>query len=377
MEAGVSMRLWRGLQVVWFLVVLVLMPQAGFAALRISFSVDGASWRATNIVLVETTPIDGAFDVVESWKGDVVAGIRIVIPELIPAAGAVAISRYPKGWPGAMDVVTQIPRQPVGSQMVLFLKRKEVPGETKGLEWTGWEPRDTEAMKISTVWVDGGETYIFEQQWTTSEPLSLGPLRVFSKEEPRGVAQTLEDLKRGVAEVLRVQEEMKAAVAEQDGRTRALRLKPFVHSKFYSARIYAIEELGKAGPPAMGVLGEMLDDPAYSEENRELVHAMVKAGGTAVGPELIRRLEKDLAFWSARGPSLSMNWWNEDSGPSSPLRDRYGQTYQLVGGLVEINYAAGLNTVVELRDLFRSLPQLSEIGDGQVAEECDKLIAMT
>jgi hypothetical protein len=48
----------------------------------------------------------------------------------------------------------------------------------------------------------------------------------------------------------------------------------------------------------------------------------------------------------------------------------------LVAGLVEVKYTAGLYTAVQLRDLFRSLPQLAEIGDGQVAEECDKLIAM-
>ena len=59
-----------------------------------------ASWAASNIVLVETTPIDGTFRVIESWKGDLSAGSQLVIPELIPAANALPISAYPK-WTSA------------------------------------------------------------------------------------------------------------------------------------------------------------------------------------------------------------------------------------------------------------------------------------
>jgi hypothetical protein len=32
-------------------------------------------------VLVETTPIDGTFAVVESWKGDLRPGSQVVIPD--------------------------------------------------------------------------------------------------------------------------------------------------------------------------------------------------------------------------------------------------------------------------------------------------------
>lgn len=119
----------------------------------------------------------------------------------------------------------------------------------------------------------------------------------------------------------------------------------------------------------------MLDDPAYSEQASELVSAMVKAGGKPVGEELNRRLEKDLAFWSSTGPSLSQNWWNADPTPSSPLRNRYGQTYSLVHGLTQVGYRGALNTAIKLRDLWRALPQFASIGNNQMAEECDKLIA--
>ena len=137
-----------------------------------------------------------------------------------------------------------------------------------------------------------------------------------------------------------------------------------------------MEELGKAGSSAVGPIGEMLDDPAFAEQAPELVDAMVKAGGKDVGAELNRRLEQDVAFWMRTGPSLSPGWWNEDPMPSSPLRNRYGQTYRLVYGLDQTGYPGALNTAIRLRDFWRSLPQLDDpSGLSQMAVECEKLIA--
>jgi hypothetical protein len=89
-----------------------LTTQCTFASLKVKFSVDSASWEATNIVVVETTPIDGVFDVLESWKGNLTKGTQISIPELIPNSKALPISRYPKEWTPAdrSGVAEQIPR---------------------------------------------------------------------------------------------------------------------------------------------------------------------------------------------------------------------------------------------------------------------------
>jgi hypothetical protein len=63
----------------------------------------------------------------ESWKGQLKAGTLLVIPELRPASNAVPISRYPRDWwsltPGQEKIVEMVPRQPVGSQLVLLLNR--------------------------------------------------------------------------------------------------------------------------------------------------------------------------------------------------------------------------------------------------------------
>jgi hypothetical protein len=119
------------------------------AGIRPSFSVDRCSWNATHIVVVQTTPKDGVFSVVESRKGDLKPGDSLEVPELKPNKDAVPISsdRKPQGF-GSQDtqgISEQIPRQPVGSRMILFLKKKEEGGvaSPSAGNTTGplWEPR--------------------------------------------------------------------------------------------------------------------------------------------------------------------------------------------------------------------------------------------
>ena len=120
----------------------------------------------------------------------------------------------------------------------------------------------------------------------------------------------------------------------------------------------------------------MLDDPVFADEASELVNALVKAGGEAVGAELHSRLRQELAFWKSTGPCLSQGWWNADARPHAPLRERYSETYELILGLEQTHYSASLNTAEQLRDFWRSLPQLNDpSGLNHMAEECDKLIS--
>src|ERR1700735_5426615 len=117
MNSAQVFRLW------WVVIALAVVTHSAHAKLTTYFEVTRASWAASHIVVVETTPIDGTFEVVESWKGDLAVGSRVVIPELIPPANAIPISAYPKWSPGDRNgVLEQIPKQPVGSDLVLFLE---------------------------------------------------------------------------------------------------------------------------------------------------------------------------------------------------------------------------------------------------------------
>jgi hypothetical protein len=362
------MRIFR---VCWSMLLLAILAHPAFPGIRASFSLDYSAWDATHIVLVITTPNDDTFEVVESWKGDLRVGERLVVPELIPASNAAPISRYPKSWSAEIrgGVSELIPRQPVGSRMVLFLKSTngQVPTErTNAPEHYGWQTANRMgSMKASTVWMDSDQLYCFTQ-------LINPGLSVLHSMSPYSEGE----LRSRVVEIKGIQEKVTAALATKDGEGRAELLKPYVRSDVFPARQFALEELGKSGLSAVPTIRAMLDDPAFADEAPELVIAIAKAGGEEVGGELNRRLQLDLAFWRSTGPSLSQGWWNENSTPHAPLRERYGETYQLILGLQQIHYPGALNTAMQLRDFWRSLPQLNDpSGLSQIAEECDKLIA--
>jgi hypothetical protein len=359
------------LRVRWSLILLLVLAHPAFSAIRPSFSLDYSSWHATDIVLVVTIPVDGTFEVTESWKGNLTVGKRLVIPELRPAPNAIPISRYPQSWSGAVrgGLSELIPREPVGSRMILFLKSgadEEAPtNRTDRTERRRWKPSNLfGSMNASVVWIDGNQLYSFTQL------MNPGPSVLFASRDSEA------RLRNRVAEINGIQENMTTAIAVKDGEERAERLKPYVRSDVFPAQQFALEELEKSGPSAVRTIVGMLDDPAFADEVSELVKALVKAGGEAVGEELHSRLRQEFAFWRSTGPSLSQGWWNEDARPHAPLRERYAQTYQLIVGLEQTHYSTALNTAVQLRDFWRSLPQLNDpSGLNQMASECDRLIS--
>jgi hypothetical protein len=316
-------------------------------------------------VLVVTTRTDGTFEVVESWKGDLNVGEHVAVPELRPDRKAIPISRYPQSWSDAIagGIGETIPRQPAGSRMVLFLESATPPPADKNQRRL-WKPADIFGeMKTSVLWIDGGQIYGFLQ---LTNP---GPSVLFEFSDSEGKVHDR------VTEIDGVQRELTASLEEHDGARRAEGLKQYVRSDLFPARSLSLEELGKSGPTAVPTIRGMLDDPSFANEAAALVQALVRAGGNAVGEELNSRLRQDLAFWRATGPTLPQGWWNQDPSPPAPLRDRYSQTEQLIVGLEKTHYEGALKTALELRDFWRSLPQLNDpTGINRMADACDMLI---
>lgn len=264
------------------------------------------------------------------------------------------------------EVSRLIPRQPVGSRLILFLKCSiDVAKQARQNARTAvcrWEPLDpTIEIKYSAVWIDSGCLFRFVE---LSHP---GPLFLCEIRD-----ETPETLRRRVAEVKTIQDNITAATTMDDGTKRAELLKPYVRSDVYLARYAVMDELAKCGSVAVPTIRAMLDDTAFVNEWPDLIRTLVLAGGNRVGEDLTRHLQSELAFWTATGPSLAKGWYLPDTMPHPPLRRHMAETDELIQGIDKIHYSPGLNTVVRVRDLWRSLPQLNETP--WLADYCDKVI---
>lgn len=343
----------------WALVSSFVPPS--LAAIRASFSLDYSSWHATNIVLVEVTPRPGIFRAMESWKGDLEAGSSVAVPELQPVAGAVEIAAYRKEFVEMLNGGRneQIPAQPVGSRMVLFLKKaKEATSDQ-------WKPADIFGeMKASVVWIDGGKLYRFGQE------INPGPSILMFWDMGLG------KMRDRVEEIRRIQLELAKVIAIPDATARSEALKVYVRSDALEAQRPALSELQKCGPQALTAIREMLSDPSFANERAELVKTFVGAGGESVGEELNGLLQEQLRFWQATAPTLPVDWWNQDATPHAPLRERYSQTWELVLALERAHYRPAAITAEQLGSFWRSIPQLNDAsGLNEMVTECDKLVA--
>ena len=352
--------------------ILTALSFPAFASFQPSFGLDYCSWNATHVVLAVITPQDDDFEVIESWKGNLRPGERITVPQLKPGPDAISVALYSKQRrpydPSGNDTIEDTPRQPVGSRLVLFLRRNsgvdQAPNAAAATTESEWQPADFfHEMRSSVIWMNGAQLYVF-RQWHNPGPSLLS-----------NWDKSLADIQARVIEVTQLQEALTGAVRVKDKSERAELLKPYVRSDAFPAKEFALEQLGKCGPSALATIRTMLDDPQYALEAADLIRAYSEAGGESAGDELGDRLVRELAFWQATGPKLQLGWWNQDAKPDAPLRLRYAQTIQLIRGLQRTHYRPALTTAIQLRDFWRSLSQLNDpSGLDQLATECDSLI---
>jgi len=338
------------------LLLLLLEPSLALAAIRPSFSLEDCAWMATDIVVAtEGQTIDGKLEVVDVWHGDLKPGQVVSVPEL--AAFAPEAARGVPSWTGK----DQVPALYVsGKRMILFLKK---PQEGSG-KWLAASRFG--GMDVSVLWIEPKRTYGIVQ---VENP---GPAVLFD------LNKSEEELKAVVKDTTETRSALTRAAAIADLAQRANLLRPFVDSKHWYARRMAFAELGKSGPAALPVLRTLLADDAHLPQHTYVVTALGQAGGAAVGPELTKLVETETAFWREKAPKLESGWWNGTGitrADVEPLRNRYGRLLSELRALKQLKYDGCRTAVVNLRDFWRSLPQLEDrSGLNQMSETCDEVL---
>lgn len=314
---------------------------AANASFRPSFDLDQCSWNATHIVLVQTTAEDDVFSVLESWKGDLKPGDSVEVSGLKPDRNAVPLSKYPRSWELQFQDKhsEEIPRQPVGSRMILFLK-KELGAASQ------WQPASLwGGMRVSALWMDGGNAFCFTQR------MNPGPSALAE-------CGNLAVLTDKVKQVLTEQRFLGDTLALKDADVRAERLGRIAMSDLYPAQIRAIDALGRSGVVALPAILQVMDHSFGFDLGSQVIAALVEAAGKDSGRQLHARLQQDLIYWKIVGPTLTQNWFGQLGDEGSPLYMKFSETVLLVRELNKENYTPATETVAELREFWVSQPQL-------------------
>jgi hypothetical protein len=188
-------------------------------------------------------------------------------------------------------------------------------------------------------------------------------------------------MKARALDVVQTQEAITNTTTITDLSQRAVALKLLTSPKHFFARISAFDELGKCGEAALPVLRGMLNDQSLLAQHGDVIGALTQAGGSSVAAELTKIVETETQFWNQAAPGLKQGWWN-GSGFQWPaeyskvefLRNRYVKLYAALGALDGLKYNDCKTAVTQLRDVWRSHPQLEQIGLGQMSQKCDGLL---
>src|ERR1043166_9413250 len=339
-----------------------------------SFSPHYCSWIAEEIVIVtEGDVVDGDLIVLESWKGDLRQGDKVVLPEL--AIFATEESRKLKYFPGRKQP-TGAPKFVTGTRMVFFAKRASgsVAETNRVPEITSRIPQRSayslvDLVWVCTVWIEQDHVYGF--RWISNPGPALLTFLDLSEQQ----------LKQQVLEVTATHDALNKATNITDSTARAKEAARFTSSQFWQGKDLAFEILAGCKEGALPVLREMLKDGSNLRRHEDAVKALGKAGGLSVGPDLTAIVQEELRFWKTTAPKLRIGWWNDNEqrlewSRVELLRDHYCKVLAALEALQKINYPNCERPVREFRDFWRSLPQLEDKdGFKQMSEACDIVLA--
>ena len=360
------------------LIGMVIFANSANAGMRPTFFLDWASWKATDIAIVDDgKTIDGRLTVIESLQGSLKMGDVIVAPKLKKfhdkswrttgrslRRGIVKLRYNQNTKPETMTgrrmlVFLQYPTKSTTPRILKYSDRITVEGRTGQF----WIPASCGSTEASTVWLEKGKAYSF-CQIKNPGPSVLIKLRLDEKE-------MLARIRKFVAG----QDDLKRIDKMKNKSVAAKQAAAYINSKFIYLRQDALKVLGNCGQAALPILLQILADPQKSDIHSKVVGAMALIKGSNVDNKLTELFEQDVALWQKTGPKLKRGWWN-GTGLSPKmnrrqLRNLYSRTLAYVYALKKRHVTQARKPLDRFHSFWRSLPQLDDpSGLNQMSQEC-------
>jgi hypothetical protein len=249
--------------------------------------------------------------------------------------------------------------------MILFLKKKEESGAASpsagNSTGTQWEPAYTfGGMKLSALWIDSGKGFCFRQVMNP-DPSALSGCWQFP-----AMSSDVAVLTARIQRVLQVQKHLAETMAKKNHpEARADRLGRIALGDVWEAQREALDALGKSGTVALPEILQVMDVPPVPYDGEVTIRALVEAAGKGSGRLLHARLQQDLIYWKAVGPTLTPNWLDQLTEPGASLFVKFNETELLIRELDREHYAPAAQTAAELHDFWVSQPRLYDPKRGE------------
>ena len=239
------------------LIGMVIFANSANAALRPTFFLDWATWKATDIVIVdEGDTIDGKLTVIKSLQGSLKKGDVIVAPKLKKfhdkswrttgrslRRGIIKLRYNQNTKPETMTgrrmlVFLQYPTKSTTPHILKYSDRITVEGRTGQF----WIPASCGSTEASTVWLEKGKAYSF-CQIENPGPSVLIKLRLNEKD----MLTRIRKLVAGQDDLNRIDKMKNKSVAAKQAAA-------YINSKFIYLRQDALKVLGNCGQAALPIL---------------------------------------------------------------------------------------------------------------------------
>lgn len=287
--------------------------------------------EAKNVVVAKALPLEGRVQVLETWRGDIVAGTTLALPDIAAIASDSRRLVFSQSRPT---------RNVLGvDRMVLFL------GESKSSTCTFARP-----ALLSLLIIEGGKT------WAPSLPRSFGGFGDLGLNETELGAQ--------VAIVGALADELEAATKRPTAAARAKALVPLLLSSTSSTIHWkALAALRGCGADAVPVLRDLVRRDAHMALRPNLLALLKEASNDAFVSELHELMARDIRFWKRIAPDLEESWWTgagaSGSAEAEFMRSRVAQTRNLLDWARAANERSTNEAAEELGQLWTSDAQLA------------------